>query len=134
MESSKSTVVGNNGVGGNNSVSSGNSGSNGGSNSGSSNNQVVKLEFPNEKTLLLAAKLSLKVMKPIDLYFYQASFNGNVSIMNVEGEKIIFKNTEEHSSPILNTYKADGCNCYLVITENTIYLLSLNTKIDDGTS
>ena len=89
--------------------------------------QKQQLVLPTDKTLQQATKLSLKLTKPIDFYFYVESVKGNVSIINVDGEKIIFKNEDEHTSPILNTYKSD--NSYIVVTENTIYMLSVNTKL-----
>ena len=89
--------------------------------------QKQQLVLPTDKTLQQATKLSLKLTKPIDFYFYVESLKGNVSIINVDGEKIVFKNEDEHTSSILNTYKSD--NSYIVVTENTIYMLSINTKL-----
>jgi hypothetical protein len=86
-----------------------------------------QLTLPSDKTLQQATKLSLKLTKPIDFYFYVESLKGNISIVNVDGEKIIFKSEDEHTSPILNTYKSD--NSYIVVTENTIYMVSTNTKV-----
>ena len=43
--------------------------------------------------------------------------------IKAEGDNIIYKNSEEHTSPIKNTYKIG--NEYLVVTENTIYLISV---------
>lgn len=86
-----------------------------------------KLTIPCEKTLSQAFKLSLKLSKPICPYFYIDSCRGNANIISHEGDKIIYKNSEEHTSPIQNTYKVD--NEYLVVTENTIYVISCNTQI-----
>ena len=87
----------------------------------------LTLQLPSEKTLMQATKLSIKLTKPIDFYFFLDSVKGDVRIINVDGEKIIFKNENEHTSPILNTYKSD--NSYIVVTENTIYMLNSNTKL-----
>lgn len=86
-----------------------------------------KLSLPGEKTLSQAAKLSIKISKPICFYFYIDSCRGNATIISHEGDKIIYKNNEEHTSPIKNTYKVG--NEYLVVTENTIYVLSCSTSI-----
>lgn len=86
-----------------------------------------KLSLPCDKTLSQAAKLSIKIAKPICFYFYIDSCRGGASIVSHEGEKIVYKNNEEHTSPIKNTYKVGGE--YLVVTENTIYVLSANTAI-----
>ena len=83
--------------------------------------------LPNEKTLMQACKLSIKLKKPICFYFYLDSLRGKISIVSDGEDRIIFKNEDEHTSPILNTYKSD--NCYIVVTENTIYILSSNTQV-----
>ena len=46
--------------------------------------QKQQLVLPTDKTLQQATKLSLKLTKPIDFYFYVESLKGNVSIINVE--------------------------------------------------
>tara|TARA_B100000941_G_C28403408_1_gene499364 strand:+ start:559 stop:852 length:294 start_codon:yes stop_codon:yes gene_type:complete len=94
--------------------------------SGTENTQQ-KISLPSTKTLEQAAKLSIKVSKPICFYFYIDSCKGNISIVNSEGDKIVYKNSEEHTSPINNTYKVG--NEFLVVTDNTIYVISCNTKV-----
>lgn len=91
------------------------------------NTTKPQLVLPTDKTLQQATKLSIKLTKPIDFYFYVDSIKGNINIINVENEKIIYKNDDEHTSPILNTYKSD--QSYIVVTANSIYILSSNTKI-----
>jgi len=86
-----------------------------------------KISMPSADTLSQAAKLSIKISKPICFYFYIDSCKNNASIVTAEGEKIIYKNNEEHTSPIKNTYK-DGHE-YLVVTENTIYVISCSTPV-----
>lgn len=85
------------------------------------------LTLPTEKTLLQATKLALKTKKPICFYFYIDSVKGKITIVSDGEDRIIFKNEDEHTSPILNTYKSD--NCYIVVTENTIYILSADTQV-----
>ena len=87
-----------------------------------------KLALPDVKTLTQAAKLSIKVSKPICFYFYVDSLKKKISICSDGEDKIIFKNQEEHTSPILNTYKCG--DEYLVITENTIYVVSSNISVN----
>jgi hypothetical protein len=95
--------------------------------------QTEKLpELPTNKVLQQAMKLSIKLQKPIDFYFYVESLRSNVCFYKVDktndkGDKIIYKNEDEYSSPILNTYKSEYC--YLVVTENTLYVLHNNTKM-----
>ena len=51
----------------------------------------------------------------------------STSIVTSDGDKIVYKNNDEHTSPIKNTYAVG--NEYLVVTENTIYVLSKSTRI-----
>ena len=87
-----------------------------------------RISMPTNDTLSQAAKLSIKVSKPICFYFYIDSCKGEAQIVTAEGDKIVYKNNEEHTSPIKNTYKVG--NEYLVVTENTIYIVSCGTKIN----
>ncbi len=86
-----------------------------------------KLSIPSNETLQQACKLSIKLQKAIDFYFYVDSLKGSICIASNEDDKIIYKNNEEHTSPIQNTYKVN--TEYLVVTENTIYVISANTRI-----
>lgn len=97
--------------------------------SGQPNQQQAsqQLTLPNDKTLQQACKLSLKTKKPICFYFYIDSLKGKISIVNDGEDRIIFKSEDEHTSPIINTYKSD--NSFIVVTENTIYILSAETPV-----
>jgi hypothetical protein len=86
-----------------------------------------KISLPSNETLSQAAKLSIKVSKPICFYFYIDSCKNGAQIVTAEGDKIIYKNNEEHTSPIRHTYKVG--NEYLIVTDNTIYIISCDTKI-----
>jgi hypothetical protein len=88
---------------------------------------TTQLTLPSDKTLQQACKLSLKTKKPICFYFYIDSLKGKISIVNDGEDRIIFKSEDEHTSPIINTYKSD--TCYIVVTENTIYILSAETPV-----
>ena len=85
------------------------------------------LILPIEKTLLQATKLALKTKKPVCFYFYLDSLKGKITIVSDGEDRVIFKNEDEHTSPILNTYKSE--NCYIVVTENTIYIISSETQV-----
>lgn len=86
-----------------------------------------RLSIPCSQTLEQASKLSIKLQKAIDFYFYVDSLKGNVCIASNDDDKIIYKNNEEHTSPIQNTYKVN--DEFLVVTENTIYVISAKTRI-----
>jgi hypothetical protein len=87
----------------------------------------TQLVLPTDKTLQQATKLALKTKKPVCFYFYIDSLKGNISIRTDGEDRIIFKSEDEHTSPIINTYKSD--NCFIVVTENTIYILSADTQV-----
>ena len=87
----------------------------------------TSFQMPSAKTLHQSAKLSIEHDKPICYYFYKDSLTDNVCIATYQGDKIIYKNSEEHTSPIVKTFKCDSE--YLVITENSIYIISASTKI-----
>jgi hypothetical protein len=86
-----------------------------------------QLVLPTDKTLQQATKLSLKTKKPICFYFYIDSLKGKISIVSDGEDRIIFKSEDEHTSPIINTYKSD--TSFIVVTENTIYILSADTQV-----
>ena len=86
-----------------------------------------KLSIPCPETLKQACKLSIKLQKPTDYYFYVDSLKAAICIATNDDDKIIYKNNDEHTSPIQNTYKVN--NEYLVVTENTIYVISAKTQI-----
>ena len=89
--------------------------------------QTPSLTLPSEKTLLQSTKLALKTKKPVCFYFYIDSLKGKITIVSDGEDRVIFKNEDEHTSPILNTYKSE--NCYIVVTENTIYIISSETQV-----
>ena len=86
-----------------------------------------EINIPSSNTLSQAAKLSIKISKPICFYFYIDSCNNNIKICANEQNKIIFKSLDEHTSSISNIYKVE--NEYLIVTENTIYIISANTSV-----
>ena len=68
-----------------------------------------------------------RIGKPVCFYFYLDSCNNKVKIGTNNNDKVIYKNNEEHTSPISNIYKSEGE--YLIVTENTIYVISSGVKV-----
>lgn len=83
--------------------------------------------FPTAATLNQAFKLGIKFTKQIDPYFYLDSLKGKCFIVNDGDENILYKNDEEQTSPVVKLYKSD--ESYIVITNNTIYIVHKNTPI-----
>jgi len=85
------------------------------------------LPLPSAETLVKAMKLSLKLAKPLDFYFYEESCRDGVCIMHDGEDMVIYKNDDERTSPISKTFKSE--DQFIVITENTIYIISAQTPI-----
>jgi hypothetical protein len=84
--------------------------------------------IPSPKTLQHASKIAILEDKPILLDYWVDSFTNKALIgvkQSEEQEKILIKNEEEYTSPIKKIFKT--VDEYLVITENSIYIVS--TKI-----
>jgi hypothetical protein len=88
----------------------------------------AKVSLASAKTMEQAQKLSIKLVKPICFYFYVESLKGKIIIKSDGEDRIVFKNEDEHTSPILNTFKCE--TEYIIVTENTIYIISADTKIE----
>lgn len=85
-------------------------------------------DVPAERVLFHAAKIAIEQDKPILLDYYHASRSG-VAFIGEDREtreKILVKNPEEFTSPIQKLFKAFGY--FIVVTENSIYIVSGNTK------
>lgn len=88
---------------------------------------MSQVTMPSDKTLAQAFKLSLQIGKPVESYFYIDSCKGSIYICANETDKIIYKSNDEHTSPVSSIYKSEGE--YLIVTENSIYILSGTTKV-----
>ena len=63
---------------------------------------MSNIVLPDDTTLQNCLKLSLKLSKPIDTYFYRDSLVGNVKFLTSGGESYIYKN--DLFSPFFITY------------------------------
>ena len=83
--------------------------------------------LPSDITLHHATKLSIVEDKPIMLDYWTASVDQKALIgIRENGEKLLVKSEEEYTSPISKFYKSAGD--YIIITENSIYLVSAEIK------
>ena len=79
--------------------------------------------LPSDTTLKHAAKLGIVEDKPIMLDYWSFSLDKKALIgVKDNGEKLLVKSEDEYTSPIAKFYKS-GTE-YIVITENSIYLVS----------
>ena len=71
------------------------------------------------------AKLSVEHDKPIMLDYWKKSVLKEVVIgVRETGEKLLVKSEDEYTSPIAKIYKVS--NEYIIVTENSIYLVDVN--------
>jgi hypothetical protein len=79
--------------------------------------------MPDVSTLTTACKLSVAEDKPIMLTYWSESFDKTVCIMcnKGSGEKVIYKDSESYTSPIVKSYK--NVEDYILMTENSIYIV-----------
>jgi len=86
-----------------------------------------KLVMPPSTIWNQIAKISITEDKPIMLDYWTDSLEKKVLIGVKENkEKLLVKNEEEYTSPIVKIYKMD--EVYIICTENSIYLTS--TRIE----
>lgn len=72
------------------------------------------------------SKISVSEDKPIMLDYWLDSLESNVfiGINQKEDEKILVRNAQEYTSPIVKIFKVD--EVYIICTENSIYITSSN--------
>jgi len=78
-------------------------------------------------------KLALERDQPIMLDYWDSGDTGDEILIGVKqdpvnntNEKILVKNAEEYTSPIVKIFKID--NTYIICTENSIYLTKSSIK------
>ena len=82
--------------------------------------------LPADITLKHAAKLSIVDDKPIMMDYWTPSLDKSIIIgVKETGEKLLVKSEDEYTSPIANIYKVE--TEYIIVTENSIYLISNET-------
>jgi len=91
--------------------------------SGSADQPSYRL--PESTTLQHAAKLSIVEDKPIMLDYWTSSLEKTVIIgVKTDGEKLLVKSQDEYTSSISKIYKV-GTE-YIIMTENSIYIVDVN--------
>ena len=85
--------------------------------------------LPSNITLQHVSKLGIVEDKPVMFDYWAGSCDKDVLIgVRDGGEKLLVKSVDEYTSPIQKIYKVE--KEYIVITENSIYLVSseIDTK------
>jgi hypothetical protein len=84
---------------------------------------ATSYKLPSDITLQHASKLAIVEDKPIMLDYWTASLDKKALIgVRDTNEKLLVKSEDEYTSPISKFYKS--ANDYIIITENSIYIVS----------
>lgn len=83
--------------------------------------------IPSASVLLRAAQLSVDEDKPIYLDYYGDSVEKKCCIGVQDGTKYLVKSESEYTSTIQNVFKCE--NCYIIATENSLYIVSAEVPI-----
>ena len=89
---------------------------------------MSEVKLPSEGSLKHAARLSIVDDKPILLDYWADSYGESSVLIGVKenDEKLLVRSAEEYTSPIVKIFKV--CEEYIVITENSIYIVSTEIK------
>ena len=82
--------------------------------------------LPSNVCLQHCSKLAIVQDKPIMMDYWTSSLDKTIIIgVKETGEKLLVKSEDEYTSPIANIYKVE--TEYIIVTENSIYLISNET-------
>ena len=82
--------------------------------------------LPSNICLQHSCKLAIVQDKPVMMDYWTASLDKSIIIgVRESGEKLLVKSEDEYTSPIANIYKVE--TEYIIVTENSIYLISNET-------
>lgn len=89
---------------------------------------ATEIGLPNEKTLKHAARIAIEQDKPIMLDYYVDTRDGKAFLGedSATKEKMLVRSEEEYTSLIQKIFKV--AEDFIVITENSIYIVSGATK------
>jgi hypothetical protein len=87
-----------------------------------------ELRIPNDKTLKHAARIAIEHDKPICLDYFNDTHHGHAFLGEDDKtkEKMLVRSAEEYTSLIQRIFKV--AEDFIVITENSIYIISGATK------
>ena len=91
-------------------------------------NDIDKYRLPEKETLEHASKIAITQDKPIMFDYWCSSLDGDILIgVRDTGEKLLVKNEDEYTSPIVKIYKVQNTD-YIILTENSIYIIDSSVQ------
>jgi hypothetical protein len=90
---------------------------------GGGSETAAQIALPSPLALQYAAQKAEETDRPIMMDYWRDSLEGKVMMgIRSDGEKLLVKSASEYTSHIAHTFKIE--NTYLVLTENSVYLVS----------
>ena len=93
-------------------------------------NRIVQMALPPASVLLRASQIAIDSDKPIYLDYYRGSVAKECYIVVQESSQCLWKSDDEYTSAIQSVARCDGC--FIVVTENSLYIVSAETPIRKG--
>ena len=92
--------------------------------------EAIDIEVPSAKTLAYAARLAIEQDKKIMLDYYLDTKSGKAFLGEESGtkEKMLVKSADEYTSTVERVVRAKDEDDFIVITENSIYIVGGNIK------
>ena len=85
--------------------------------------EASNYRLPTQVTMQHTLKLSIVEDRPIMMDYWTSSLDKTVLVgVKENGEKLLVKSEDEYTSPISKIYKVE--TEYIIVTENSIYLVS----------
>ncbi len=88
---------------------------------------ATTIPLPSGPLLLQAAKLAINQDKPIQMDYYVETSQGKAFLVEDSEDKknrVLLKSRDEYTSLITNIFKPSDADDYIVMTENSIYIIS----------
>lgn len=91
---------------------------------------AAEIAVPGDKTLKHAARIAIEQDKPIMLDYFTDTREGRAFLGEdaATKEKMLVRSEEEYTSLIQRIFKVADAEDYIVITENSIYVIAGSTK------
>lgn len=83
--------------------------------------------LPSATALQAAAKIAIQDDRPILLDYYEDSLDKRCCIGVKDDVKYLVKSDSEYTSTIQNISRIDGC--FIVLTENSLYIVSQDIPV-----
>ena len=86
-------------------------------------------QVPSATVMAQAAKIAIEQDRPIYLDYYSDSITKKCCIGVRGSEKMLVKSDTEYTSPIASIMRIKEENTYIVLTENSLYVVSADVPV-----